>query len=163
MTIKLANSNSDFLIIETLANTIWREHYIPIIGKSQVDYMLKKFQSIDAIAKQIEKGFEYFIINYEKNPVGYMAIKVEAVALFLSKFYVINNFRGKGFGKEAMRFIEQQAKIKQLKQIKLTVNKNNVDSLKFYEKVGFVKAEKILIDIGNGFVMDDYLMVKEVK
>ena len=62
-----------------------------------------------------------------------------------------------------MRFIEQQAKIKQLKQIKLTVNKNNVDSLKFYEKVGFVKAEKILIDIGNGFVMDDYLMVKEVK
>ena len=49
--IKSANTISDYQQIESLADTIWREHYIPIVGKPQIDYMLDKFQSLRAIQK----------------------------------------------------------------------------------------------------------------
>ena len=95
ITIKAAEKYSDYKIIEVLADAIWREHYIPIVGKPQIDYMLDKFQSAKAIEKQVAEGFEYFKLNYNKTPVGYMAIKQETDALFLSKIYVLNSYRGK--------------------------------------------------------------------
>jgi diamine N-acetyltransferase len=118
--VKSANSNSDFIVIESLANIIWRAHYTTIIGKPQVDYMLKKFQSVAAIAEQVKNGYEYFILEYNKKPVGYISIKKETDALFLSKFYVLSDYRGKNIGKEALLFVEEQARTNPLPQIKLT-------------------------------------------
>ena len=85
---KKAHSSIHFEIISQLADTIWRAHYIPIVGKPQIDYMLQKFQSASAIEKQVEDGFEYFTIYFEEIAVGYISIKQEAKALFLSKIYV---------------------------------------------------------------------------
>ena len=49
--------------VEALAFEIWHEHYIPIIGVKQVEYMLKKFQSQEAISEQIEEGCSYYLIK----------------------------------------------------------------------------------------------------
>ena len=160
--ITIANTAQDYLQIETLADTIWREHYIPIVGKPQIDYMLDKFQSAKAIEKQIEDGFEYFILNYDDIPVGYISIKQETDTLFLSKIYVLSSYRRKKIGKSAMLFTEEKAKTYQLKNIRLTVNINNTNSIKAYEKLGFKNVGPTVADIGNGFVMDDYEMVKEL-
>jgi len=156
-----SNTTPDYKQIEALADTIWREHYIPIVGKPQIDYMLDKFQSAKAIEKQVEDGFEYFSIFYDKTPVGYISIKQETNALFLSKIYVLSSFRGKKIGKAAMQFIEQKAKSYQLESIRLTVNINNTNAIKAYEKLGFIIVGPVVADIGNGFVMDDYLMTKQ--
>ncbi|WP_298553500.1 GNAT family N-acetyltransferase [uncultured Algibacter sp.] len=161
--IKPATATLHYSLIETLADTIWREHYIPIVGKPQIDYMLDKFQSVMAIEKQVEDGFEYFSIFYNGTLVGYISIKQETNALFLSKIYVLSYYRGKKIGKTAMEFIEQKANIYQLKNIRLTVNINNTNSIKAYEKIGFKNVGPLVTDIGNGFVMDDYEMVKLVR
>ncbi|MBU3822826.1 GNAT family N-acetyltransferase [Flavobacteriaceae bacterium XHP0103] len=153
---------SDFNQIEVLANTIWRDHYIPIIGKAQVDYMLEKFQSAKAISEQVDNGFEYFTIIYETLPVGYLSIKKEPETLFLSKIYVLKSYRGKQIGKKALNFIEAKAGNYQLKSISLTVNKNNVNAFNSYLKMGFENKGSVVMDIGNGFVMDDYQMIKKV-
>lgn len=158
-----ANTTPDYQQIETLADTIWREHYIPIVGKPQIDYMLDKFQSAKAIAEQVEDGFEYFSIFYDRTLVGYISIKQETKALFLSKIYVLSSFRGKKIGKKAMQFIEQKAKAYQLESIRLTVNINNTNAIKTYEKLGFINVGRVVADIGNGFVMDDYQMTKTVS
>lgn len=163
ITIKKTERYSDYEVIEELADVIWREHYIPIVGKPQIDYMLDKFQSAKAIEKQVTEGFEYFILNYDKTPVGYMAIKQETEALFLSKIYVLSNYRGKKIGKAAMLFVENKTKIYKLPKIRLTVNKHNTDAIKTYEKLGFKNIRDLVQDIGNGFVMDDFEMVKLVK
>ncbi|MCF7569399.1 GNAT family N-acetyltransferase [Sabulilitoribacter arenilitoris] len=158
-----ANKTSDFLLIEELANLIWREHYIPIVGKPQIDYMLDKFQSANAISKQIEEeGFEYYILTFNKTPVGYIGFKKEKEHLFLSKIYVLSKFRGKKIGKTAMEFITEKAKSYRLKAIRLGVNINNTNSIIAYEKLGFKKIFTFVTDIGNGFVMDDYIMEKKV-
>jgi len=158
----IANKIEDFQVIEILADTIWREHYIPIVGKPQIDYMLDKFQSVKAMKEQVANGYEYYTVFHQELPVGYMAIKPEKEHLFLSKIYVLSHYRGKGIGKRMMDFIEKKAKNHQLNKIFLTVNKYNTNSIKAYEKIGFKHDRELVQDIGNGFVMDDYVMIKLV-
>ena len=161
--IKIATSQSDYLLIETLADKIWREHYIPITGIAQVEHMLKKYQSAQAIAIQISEGFQYYIFNYKETPVGYLAILKEEQSLFLSKIYVLSNYRGKKIGKTAMQFIEAKTKAFNCTKIKLTVNKNNVNSIGAYGKLGFKNLGPVVKDIGEGFIMDDFLFEKELQ
>ena len=51
--IKEANLDEDYQVIEELADIIWREHYISIVGQPQVDYMLDKFQSAKAQSSEL--------------------------------------------------------------------------------------------------------------
>ena len=157
---KKAISKDDYLQIEALADVIWRDHYIPMVGKAQIDYMLHNFQSASAIEKQIATGLDYYLLIYNQVPIGYVAIKKEAEALFLSKIYVLKDYRGKNIGKETISFVEEKAKIYQLSAIRLTVNINNESAIAFYKKAGFIISRPLVADIGNGFVMDDYEMLK---
>jgi diamine N-acetyltransferase len=142
-----------------LAYEIWNEHYVPIIGQDQVSYMVDKFQSFEAISAQIkEDDYEYYIINYAFEPSGYIGIKPSGEELFLSKFYIIGNKRGKGLGKRGVEFIIKLAKELGIRTISLTVNKENVNSIKAYEQMGFKNLGPIVTDIGEGFIMDDYVM-----
>ncbi|KAB1068699.1 GNAT family N-acetyltransferase [Tamlana haliotis] len=163
ITFRIAETPSEFKTIASLAEVVWREHYIPIVGKAQVDYMLEKFQSSEAIKNQVESDFLYYLVSYNNKPVGYFAIMKEAEALFLSKFYILSDFRGRGIGKKAMRLIEAKALEFQLNKIRLTVNIHNTNAIKAYEKLGFKTLGPLVADIGNGFVMDDYEMVFGVK
>jgi len=162
MDIKKALSEKDFKLIAELASTIWNEHYTPIIGIEQVAYMIDKFQSLDAIKKQAQDGMEYFLIFYQNVGVCYFAFTKKKESLFLSKIYVLKKYRGKKIGKTALEFIEAKAKEMGYNTISLTVNKNNTHSIMAYERIGYKKIEPIVIDIGNGFIMDDFLMKKDL-
>lgn len=159
---KKAENNKHYKTIEVLAKNIWTEHYIPITGKPQVSYMLEKFQSASAIKQQIHEGSQYFLIVADTSEIGYISIKKEADSLFLSKLYLLKSKRGKGFGKKAIDFIETKAKILGCNSISLTVNKNNTNSIKAYESIGFKNMGAITMDIGNDFVMDDFKMEKQI-
>ncbi|WP_248723171.1 GNAT family N-acetyltransferase [Seonamhaeicola sp. ML3] len=154
-----ANSPLHIKTIADIARVVWREHYIPIIGENQVAYMLKMFQSQKAIEKQIVDGYGYYLLYEKVEPIGYFSVKKEKEALFLSKFYILEHKRGKGIGRFALDFIEDLAKQYELKNIRLTVNINNSNTISAYTKMGFKKARPIVIDIGNGFVMDDFEMI----
>lgn len=158
MEIIRAESTDDVALIATLADTIWRDHYTPIIGKGQVDYMMERFQSPEAIANQIATGQTYEILVHQEQAIGYIAYEPRGKDLFLSKYYVQKSERGKGFGKFAMLHIINCAKSLNCKQITLTVNKDNTHSIAAYKKMGFQITGPIVQDIGNGFVMDDYRM-----
>ena len=152
----------DIRKVEELAIQIWTQHYTPIIGIDQVRYMLKKFQSSEAIARQISEGMDYYLLNFEKEAVGYLAFKKDDEDLFLSKIYVLAGMRGKGIGSHAMHFLSTVGEEMGLQNLSLTVNKNNSNSIKAYEKLGFVNLGPVETDIGNGFIMDDYLMKKKL-
>ena len=162
MLIERVSDNNQIEIIEELAYEIWNEHFIPIIGKAQVDYMLEKFQSKKAITEQIENGFLYFLIKNDKNHIGYIGVLPEENHLFLSKLYISSAERGKGYGRKAIEFLEKLAIEKDVRKILLTVNKNNSGTVEMYKKLGFVNIGSIVKDIGNNFVMDDYEMLKNI-
>jgi diamine N-acetyltransferase len=150
-------------IVAGLAKIIWPEHYVPIIGQEQVDYMVAKFQSPEAIENQVRnEGYSYFIITSSGQPVGYIGIIEKTNELFLSKIYILSDERGKGFGQCGINFLTAQCRNKGLGYITLTVNKYNLRSISAYEKMGFEKYGEVVGDIGSGYVMDDYLMRKRI-
>lgn len=70
--------------------------------------------------------------------------------------------QGKGLGKILIEETESQAIKKRNSKLLLNVNRQNKARL-FYEKLGFKIAYSEDIEIGNGYLMNDYVMVKEVK
>ena len=149
-------------IVVELADTIWHEYFTPIIGKDQVDYKLKKFQSKESITQQIHDGVVYFLLMEDTVPIGYVGIIIKNSELFLSKFYILSAERNKGFGKQVIKFLEQLAIGYERHNISLTINKNNINTIKAYQKMGFINLGAIVQDIGDGFVMDDYKMEKNI-
>jgi len=163
MIIKEVKTTNDILEVELMAKEIWNQHYVTIIGKEQVDYMIKFFQNKETIEKQIFKeNYLYYIIQDENQNAGYFAIvpNNEKKEMFLSKIYIYLNFRGKGLSKEVINYIESVCKRDLLKRIYLTVNKYNLNTIEVYKKLGFRIIDSAVFDIGNGFVMDDYVMEK---
>jgi diamine N-acetyltransferase len=150
-------------VVAGLAHEIWYEYYVAFIGRAQVDYMVSRFQSSGAMAQQLREGYEYFLIERGGAAIGYSAVQPQAAdeSLFLSKLYLLRDARAAGTGRVCMEFIEQLARSRGLKLLWLTVNKGN-PAVKAYERLGFRIAADLMLDIGGGFVMDDYRMEKRL-
>jgi len=143
-----------------MANAIWNEHYASVISKEQIDYMLDKFQSVQAISDAIEgQGYEYYLVEAEGKTVGYIGINRDYPAgkMYLSKLYLSKEARGKGYARDILDMLRNMALEDGTGSIWLTVNKDN-PSVAIYEKLGFAKVNDAKTDIGQGFYMDDYIM-----
>ena len=92
--------------------------------------------------------------------VGYTAVSASGGKLFISKLYLLKENRGRGFGTHALDLLFDLARGEGLSSVYLTVNKYNDRAIRTYESNGFEKVQSIVTDIGEGFVMDDYVMEK---
>ena len=146
---------NDIKTLAELTNEIWHEYWPCILSAEQIDYMVEKFQSENAIINQMKnENYKYYFINYENKNVGYVGISPHSDYLFLSKLYIKKEFRHKGIGKAVFEKIKDFG----FDKIQLTVNKYNKNTIDAYLKYGFKIIDSIVSDIGNGFVMDDYIM-----
>ena len=55
---------------------------------------------------------------------------------------------------------ENAARARGCAALVLNVNKRNAQAIRAYERSGFTAREAVVVDIGGGFVMDDYVMAK---
>jgi GNAT superfamily N-acetyltransferase len=157
------SSASQVAEVARMAHEVWNEHYVPLIGQAQVDYMVTKFQSPEAMQSQIDSGYEYFQIQQSGVNVGYAAIRHDAAEarVFVSKLYVLAALRKSGAGRQSLELIERMARERGATHLWLTVNKAN-PSVRAYERLGFKIVDAMVMDIGGGYVMDDFKMEKEV-
>jgi ribosomal protein S18 acetylase RimI-like enzyme len=149
--------------VTAVADEIWHEHFVPIIGEEQVDYMLEKFLSPEALVEQINSGYRYYLFSFEYTFAGFAGVHKENGSLFLSKLYVHKDFRGKKIASHMLQKFIEICKLRELKKIWLTCNRNNTTTLAVYEHLGFLKVREEVSDIGNGYVMDDYILEYNVK
>lgn len=146
--------------VSEVAKKIQLAYFTPITGEAQVLYMLHKFQSEETIQKQIKNGYIYELVYKNDNLAGYFGVKREKEKLFLSKFYLDSDFRGQGIGRKMMDKVIELGK--DLKAVYLTVNKQNSGPIAVYKNLGFNIVDSVVTNIGDGFVMDDYVMEKEL-
>lgn len=85
-------------------------------------------------------------------------MKPDGNRLFLSKLYLHEKSRGKGLSSILLRKAIEFAEKLDKKAIYLTCNKYNRNSLDIYKAKGFAAIDSVKTDIGNGFIMDDYIM-----
>jgi GNAT superfamily N-acetyltransferase len=157
-------TEADAALVAALAREIWTEHYTPLIGPAQVDYMLTTIQSPAAITRQLREGYDYRILESGGEYAGYFAVRAEpdTRALFLSKLYVRKAMRRRAIARRAIEWMSVHAQALELDRICLTVNRHNF-ALQVYERLGFEIVEDVVTDIGGGFVMDDYRLEKRLK
>ena len=156
-TLKVDNDHQIQEVAE-LAEIIWHEHFTPIIGTVQVEYMVDKFQSVPALKKQLANGYEYYQLFDRGEFCGYCGIHPDKGRLFLSELYIRKECRGRHLATKAFHFLKDLCSKRGLSAIWLTCNKHNDDSLAVYSHLGFKTIDTQVADIGNGFVMDDYIM-----
>ena len=151
----------DLNIIAQLAISIWNEHYIEIIGKQQVDYMLDKMYSLDSLLQQwLNKKHVFYLIDNKAETVGFIAISlIKESSYFIHKFYILPKKSNKGIGSEVLNKLIELVNPKELI---LNVNRKNFKSINFYFKNGFKILKTEDINIGNGFEMNDFMMRKEL-
>jgi ribosomal protein S18 acetylase RimI-like enzyme len=148
-----------------LAEEIWLEHYPAIIGLAQTRYMVDTLQNPAAIAIHVARGARYFLLASGGQHVGYAAVEVqqEASTLFVSKLYLRRELRGRGLGQRALEAMSDLARIEQLGRLELTVNRKNVLALRCYDRFGMTITGTRVIELGEGFAMDDYVLEMKVR
>jgi diamine N-acetyltransferase len=156
---------TDIPIIQDIANKTWPNTYGEILSSEQLEYMMNLIYSEESLLNQIQKRQQlFFIVNDGITNIAFFSIEHqynnEAITR-INKIYILPQAHGKGIGKYLIDTITTLAKEKESKKLSLNVNKYN-KALLFYQKIGFIITNEVDIEIGNGYLMEDFVMEKSI-
>lgn len=156
----------DVSTIRDIAELTWPVSYKGIISPDQIRYMLDLMYNETKIEAAINDPNQEFWLAEENGKIlGFCGIEhgyPEAGFTRIHKLYILPETQGLGLGKILLDQTEKEARKKGNKKLHLNVNKKN-KAFGFYQKLGFVTDYEETIDIGNGYVMDDFVMVKYLE
>lgn len=158
----LPEQKKEIETVSVLAKSILHEFYGPQMPKHHINYFLEEFQSTEAIKKQLESSWKYYLIELNSVAIGYMGISIEGKKMILSKLYVLANQRNMGAGKSAMILIDSVAKKGGIEELELRVNQMNIRAIKFYKNYGFKVVDDISTSYNSGHTEHDYIMIKKI-
>jgi GNAT superfamily N-acetyltransferase len=159
-------TESDIAAVIPLAQSIWRAHYTRIIGEAQVEYMLASRFTEASLRSYIGANSRWLdVLRVDGVPVGFLSYaRTEAVTeLKLEQLYLTPALHGIGLGGRMLRHAEARARALGCAMIMLQVNKRNEKAITVYRRSGYTVREEAVFDIGQGYVMDDYLMEKRMS
>jgi GNAT superfamily N-acetyltransferase len=159
---RLDENDIDTLI--PLAYRIWHAHYPAIITVEQIDYMLERGYTRQVILDEIDnQGVTWLAIKSGDAMIGFASVGPFAPGTMkLHKLYLLPEYHGTGIGARALAAVERIARDNAATALVLNVNRHNVKAIHAYERAGWHVAEEVVADIGNGFVMDDFVMSKQL-
>lgn len=158
-----AMTAADFGTVARLGEVIWRAHYTKIIGSAQIGYMLADRYTPEKLGIYLNADDRWLmLLRIDGRAVGYCsyALTDDPGEMKLEQLYLLPELQGKGLGRLMLRHVEEQARARGRSMLMLQTNKRNAGAIAFYRKAGFTVREEAVFDIGNGFVMDDYVMEK---
>ena len=158
-----AMTAADFATVARLGEVIWRAHYTKIIGSAQIGYMLADRYTPEKLGIYLNADDRWLmLLRIDGRAVGYCsyALTDDPGEMKLEQLYLLPELHRKGLGRLMLRHVEEQARARGRSMLMLQTNKRNAGAIAFYCKAGFTVREEAVFDIGNGFVMDDYVMEK---
>lgn len=161
----IAATAHDIPIISDLAHEIWPDCYGSILSKEQIAYMLDLFYTNESLRSQMQSGQVFFLVRQHTKTIGFLAVQLDyktPANARLHKLYLTTATQGKGIGKQVWREVEQFLLEHQQTSIELNVNRFN-PAKHFYDTCGFIVSETVDIAIGNGYLMEDFVMVKNLR
>lgn len=156
---------SEVGIVHDLAHRIWPDTFSEILSPEQIEYMLEWMYNEQKLRDQILAGHQFAVIEEDGLPLGFIGMESNyqgSNALRIHKLYVLPDQQGKGLGKQLLTFADQEAKRLQQDRLHLNVNRFN-KAVNFYTYAGFTIIQEENIDIGKGYLMEDYVMERPVS
>lgn len=157
-------NESDIGMLIPLAYRIWHAHYPGIVTPEQIEYMLERGYNRQVILDEmINQSVIWLTIKTGNVMIGFASLGPYAPhTMKLHKLYLLPECHGAGIGARALAEVEQIARDNAATTLLLNVNRHNTKAIRAYKRAGWQVAEEIVVDIGNGFVMDDYVMTKQL-
>jgi len=163
--IKTVRDTAELAIVRKIADQIWPATFAAILSPDQIVYMMQMMYAPEVMAAELAGGRVFEVLYLDGQPAGYVSFEryPDAPATVkLHKLYLLKQFHGLGWGSYLLKHVMRQTKALDCRCLRLNVNKNNHAAIKAYLRNGFITVESVKIDIGNGFVMDDFVMQVEV-
>ncbi len=129
---------------------------IPLI--LQMNKALNEYTGTEVDTPRIQRGLQTFIghpeygivwlICAEDTAVGYMvltwgfSLEFGGRDAFLDEFYIQEQHRGQGIGKQAMIFAAEQCQALEIQAIHLEVERDNDGAQEFYKRLGFEQRDR---------------------
>ncbi|HUC83329.1 MAG TPA: GNAT family N-acetyltransferase [Flavisolibacter sp.] len=155
-------TESDVPLIRLLARKIWPKTYQKILHPKQIRYMMNLIYSEASLKEQMASGHQFIVVYNAAVPVGFASFsEIEPMVFKLQKIYLLPNQQGRGTGSFTIDQIIAEIVSRGATALRLNVNRHN-KAKGFYERMGFAVIAEQKIDIGSGYVMDDYIMEKRL-
>jgi len=158
-------AKADLPVVARLAAAIWPACYGNILPRGQIDYMLARMYSLNAMCREIRsQGIRYDLLLVYGGPSGFVSYgpTEKPGVTKLHKIYLLSELHGRGLGSLLLHHVEREIRAGAGRRLILSVNKQNVRAIAAYKRNGFAVAESVVTDIGGGFVMDDFIMAKDL-
>ncbi len=151
----------DLRIVHEIAVKTWPIAYGAILTKEQLEYMLNRFYSFESLSQSMGEGHLYYVYSENEAPLGFVSLQFfsDGKSMKIHKLYVLPNQQGKGIGEKLFQKAVSIMQAKGFKRLFLNVNRFNA-ALQFYLRMGMQIQKEENIDIGQGYLMEDYVMEK---
>lgn len=154
-------SREELSKVQSIAHHTWPSTFATILSPEQIQYMLNWMYSLEMLESQFDKGHTFLLIEENGIELGFAGFELnysEDPKAKLHKIYLLPKAQGKGAGKALIKEVADRAHKAGQKSLLLNVNKYNQNAIEFYNRIGFQEIYKEVIDIGNGYIMDDVVM-----
>jgi GNAT superfamily N-acetyltransferase len=142
-----------------LARTIWQGTYPALISQEQIDFMLADRYAPATLRAQFDDPLHAWRVAWVADEItGFAHATLDGSDCKLDKLYVHPDSQRQGIGRVLLAAIWDWARQRAAQRLWLQVNRGNAPAIAAYEKYGFRIVESRVFDIGNGFVMDDFVM-----
>lgn len=155
----------DLAVMAALAASVFRTHYPAMISGEQIEWMLERMYSETAFRRQRGEGHVFLIAHLGTVPIAFASFSVSAEELSegsIHKLYILPEHQGRGVGRLLIERICARMAALDRARVSLTVNRRNILAINFYFKMGFAIRSVVDIEIGGGFQMNDFIMVKRL-
>lgn len=159
------DSESGLALVRRLADAIWPETFVPILPAAQIPYMMRMMYGPDVLSRELASGVRWEIVSVDAAPAGYLswsACPGRPGTAKLHKVYLSSQWQGHGVGQAMLDHAADACRAEGYDRVLLAVNKRNDRAIRAYRRNGFAVVESVCNDIGSGFVMDDFLMARDL-
>ena len=156
---------SSIPLLAELARKSWQQAYTGILSQEQISYMLELLYSPPALLRLLENSsMEYYLlVDGARGAEGFLLLEhgAENLSTKIHRLYLLDVAKGAGKGRSAVAFAAHRALQAGSLRITLNVNRHN-PAKQFYEHIGLKVLKEECIDIGSGFVMDDFVLGRDL-
>jgi GNAT superfamily N-acetyltransferase len=155
-----ALKQGELSIVHEIAHATWPDTFKDILSQEQIQYMLNWMYDLKQLEKQFNQGHQFYVAELEGKPVGFIGIEPnypEKSLTKIHKIYILPNQQGLGIGKKLIEYVKELSIQSEMEGLLLNVNRFN-KAVDFYKAIGFNILFEENIDIGNGYLMEDFVM-----
>ena len=160
-----AVSAADVDAIAALARLVWQDAYPGIISQEQIDFMLEQRYNAARLREEVGGAgvwWDQIAVDGQLAAFSCSLLGATPGEVKLDKLYVAPARQRLGLGGRLIARVIEHALANDCGTLILAVNKRNERAIAAYRQHGFAVRHAVCVDIGNGFVMDDFIMAKSL-